>query len=144
MDNNIFELDMILSNKRYSFIYSIANIVMIIILLSLYVLFTYNYRTYYKSIGIINDKNMLEVYIYDKDIDYVLNKNMIEIDNKKYKYQVSEIDKNIYVDNNYQNYKKIYLKIDNLEVKENQALEFIIEKKNKKIIYHILDYLERR
>lgn len=130
MNHNIFELDMIIHNKKYPIIYSSVSIILLIVLLSIYILFFCDYHSYYKDIGIVNN-NFLEVSY--KDI--VLEKDIIEINKIKYKYQIS------YIDNNHE---KIYLNIDNLNYIENQALEFKIEKKSQKIIYHILDYLERR
>lgn len=130
MNHSIFELDMIINNKKYPFIYSSVSIIVLILLLSIYVLFFYDYHVYYKDIGIVNN-NSLEV----SNKSVVLKNNIIEIDKVKYKYQI------LYIDNNHE---KIYLKVDNLKCIENQVLEFKIEKQKQKIIYHILDYLERR
>lgn len=130
MNHNIFELDMIIHNKKYPIIYSSVSIILLIVLLSIYILFICDYHSYYKGSGIINN-NLLEV----SNINVILEKDTIEINKIKYKYQISHIDNN---------HEKIYLNIDNLNYIENQVLEFKIEKKSQKIIYHILDYLERR
>ncbi len=130
MNHNIFELDMIINNKKYPFIYSSVSIILLILILLIYILCYCDYHSYYKDVGIIHN-NLLEVP--NKEI--ILEKDIIEINKIKYKYRVS------YIDNSHE---KIYLKIDSLKYVENQALEFKIEVKRQKIIYHILDYLERR
>ncbi len=143
MNHSLLELDMIVYNKKYSFIYSWTCIVLFIFVISLYILFLCDYHTYYQGIGIIKGQNLLEIHIYDQGIDTILEKNIIEIEDTSYYYQVSYIDNNTYLDNNNHNYQKVFLKVDNLNYVENKALNFKVEGKKQKIIYHILDYLER-
>ena len=138
--NEILDIEIILKKQKYSFIYNIGTILLIILLVFIYVSFTYKYKTYYMSKGVIKNGN-LELLVKIDDIKYVSKNHIINIDNKLYKYKIIEISENFYVDESYNNYKYIYLKIDNLNNIDNYVYEVKLEKENKKIIEYIHDYI---
>lgn len=146
MNNSVFEIDMILHNKKYPLIYRYTSIILLALVIAVYILLTYDYHTYYKNKGIViyDNEFLIKVYSNIEDIDLIIDNNRLEIEGKIFNYQVSKIDENIYVSENNQNQQIVYLKVEKLKYIENRALEFKIEKKRQKIIYHILDYLERR
>jgi len=138
--NDILDIEIILKKQKYSHMYSIGTILIIILLVFIYITFTYKYKTYYITKGTIKD-NSLELLINIDDIKYIYNNNILKIEDKLYKYNIKEINENLYVDEFYNNYKYIYLKVDNLNGINNYVYEVKLEKENKKIIEYIKDYL---
>lgn len=138
--NNVLEIDMILSRKRYNKIYNITIIFTLIILISIYIIFTYKYQSYYISFGVIKD-NKLELLVSINDLKYFKNNNIIEIDNQKYTYLIDSITQELYVDDNYKNYKYIYLKVSNLSNIDNYVYEVKIPKENKALVKYLKEYL---
>ena len=138
--NDILDIEIILKRQKYPFIYNAGIILIIIILIFTYVSFTYKYKTYYINNGTVKN-NQLEILINIQDLKYIKNNNMIKINDKLYKYNIVSIEEKIYTDKNFNNYKYIYLKIDNLNEIDNYVYEVKILKENKRIIEHLLDYL---
>lgn len=138
--NDILDIELILQKQKYSNIYNIGVILLIIILIFLYISCTYKYKTYYITKGTIQN-NQLEVLVNIDDFGYVVNNNILEINGNRYKYEVNNISENLYVDENLNNYKYFYLNIDNLNNKNNYVYQIKLEKENKKIIEYIKDYL---
>lgn len=138
--NDILDVEIILNKQKYPRIYNIGLILIIILLIFMYISFTYNYKTYYINKGIMKN-NLIELLVHIDDIKYITNKKQLMIDNKLYTYQIKEISDNLYVNENYQNYKYIYLEIDNLCNINNYVYDIKIEKEYKTIISYIKDYL---
>ena len=137
---NLLEIDLILNRKKYSKIYNTSLIISIIILVFIYIIFTYKYQSYYLIKGKINN-NQLEILININDIKYIKNNNYLNIDNKKYSYKLTTISNDILVDDNYNNYKYIYLKVNNLNNIDNFVYEVKIPKENKILAKYLKDYL---
>lgn len=138
--NDILDIEIILKKQKYSFIYNIGTIIIIILVVLIYIAFTYEYKTYYITQGTIKDNN-LELLVNIEDIKYISNNNFIKIEDKLYKYHIIEISNNLYIDESFNNYKYIYLKVNNLNNINNYVYEIKLEKENKKIIEHLKDYL---
>ena len=137
---NLLEIDLILNRKKYSKIYNTSLIITIIILVFIYIIFTYKYQSYYLIKGKINN-NQLELLVNINDIKYIKDNNSLSIDNKKYSYKLTTISNDILVDDNYNNYKYIYLKVDNLTNINNFVYEVKIPKENKTLAKYLKDYL---
>lgn len=138
--NNVLEIDLILNRKKYSKIYNIFLIILIIILIFIYIIFTYKYQSYYLIKGkIINNK--LELLVKINDIKYIKNNTNLKIDNTIYSYKITTISNEILIDENYNNYKYIYLNIDNLSNIDNYVYEVKIPKENKILAKYIKDYI---
>ncbi len=120
--DNVLEIDLILNQKRYSKIYNTSLIIMAIILIVIYVAFTYKYQTYYVIKGKMQD-NKLELLVNISDIKYIKNNAVMKIDNELHSYRVTTISKEIYVDEKYNNYKYIYLDVNNLNNIDNYVYE---------------------
>lgn len=138
--NDILDIEIILKKQKYSPIYNIGTILIIITLIFIYISFTYKYKTYYITKGTIKDNN-LELLVNIDDIKYISNNNILDIDNALYSYKIQEISEDLYIDESLNNYKYIYLKVDNLSNINNYVYEVKLEKENKKIIEYIQDYL---
>ncbi len=82
-----------------------------IILLSLYLLiFNFQYDLNYSTKGIIiyDEKYYLKLYIDIKNLNKVVQSNILAVDNKKYPYKIIDISSEIMVDNNNLiNYKEV-------------------------------------
>ena len=138
--NNVLEIDLILNRKKYSKIYNIFLIILTIILIFIYIIFTYKYQSYYLIKGkIINNK--LELLVNINDIKYIKNNTNLKIDNNIYSYKITTISNEILIDENYNNYKYIYLNIDNLSNIDNYVYEVKIPKENKILAKYIKDYI---
>ena len=138
--DELLEIDLILSKKKYSNIYNINFIILIIILIFIYIIFTYKYQSYYITKGrIIN--NELELLVTLDDIKHIKNSTNIIIDNQKYSYKLTKISEDVYIDENYNNYKYIYLKIDNLNNIDNFVYEIKIPKENKILAKYLKECL---
>ena len=138
--DNLLEIDLILNRKKYPKIYNTSLIILIIIIVFIYIIFTYKYQSYYVIKGkMINNK--LELLVNINDIKYSKNSTNLSIDNKKYSYLLNTISNEIYVDENYNNYKYIYLKVNNLTNIDNFVYEIKIPKENKILAKYLKEYL---
>jgi len=138
--NDILDIEIILQRKKYPKIFNIGIILILIILVFVYIIFTYNYQSYYSAFGkIVDDK--LELLVGIDDIKYIKNNHVIEIDNLKYTYDLYNISDNLYVDDNYQNYKYLYLQVNGLNSINNYVYEVKILKEKKVIAKYLKDYL---
>ena len=138
--NDILDIEIILKRKKYPIIYNIGIILTIILLAIIYIIFTYKYQTYYKSKAKMID-NKLELLINIEDLKYINNNDIIIIDDKKYNYNLDSIDGQLYVDENYKNYKYVYLKVTNLNNINNYVYEIKIPKENKILAKYLKEYL---
>ena len=138
--NDILDIEIILKKQKYHRIYNIGYILIIILSIFIYVSYIYKYKTYYITKGTIKDNN-LELLVNINDIKYISNNNILEIDNILYSYNIDKISEDLYVDDFLNNYKYIYLNVDNLSNINNYVYEVKLEKENKKIIEYLKDYL---
>ena len=74
--NDILDIEIILTRKKYPKIYNLGIIIFIIILIFIYIIFTYNYQTYYISKGKALNNN-LELLVNIEDIKYITNNKVI-------------------------------------------------------------------
>lgn len=108
---------------------------------------TFQYHSFFhihSQILKINNLYYLEILVPAKEVQFVTNKTILEMNSKKYNYQVYQIDQNVVYLNN-ANYLKVYLKVVDLEQTyqfNGYQVEVIIEKERKKIIDYIIEYLE--
>jgi len=138
--NEILDIEIILNKNKYHKIYNIGTILILIILIFIYITSIYKYQTYLITKGKIKD-NYLELLLDIKDIEYLSKQNELIIDNKIYNYKIISISDNLYVDELYNNYKYIYLEVNNLNNINNYVYEVKLKKENKRIIEHLKDYL---
>lgn len=137
--NDILDIEIILKKQKYSNIYNIGTILIIILLTFIYISNTYKYKTYYIAMGTIKNNN-LELLVDINDIKYISNNNTLEINDNIYRYNINKISEELYVDESFNNYKYIYLNVDKLSNINNYVYEIKLEKENKKIIEYIKDY----
>jgi len=143
MDSDVFEIYKIISQKKYPLIYSYTSIILISIILIIYTILSYDYHTYYVGKGIWSCHNkecFLKTSINIEELDTITKNKKIEINKTKYNYTIAKIDNDKTINDNYQ---VLYLKIEDIDKTEKIEQKNTIKKKKQKIIYHILDYLER-
>lgn len=138
--NDILDIEIILKKQKYHPIYNIGLILIIIFSIFIYISFTYQYKTYYITKGIMVDGN-IKLLVKIDELKYLTNDNKLKIDDIYYKYTIKEISEELYVDESFNNYQYIYLKIDNLNNINNYVYEVKIEKENKEIIEYLKEYL---
>ena len=138
--NNLLEIDLILNRQKYPKIYNIGLILLIIILIFIYIIFTYKFQSYYVIKGKMHN-NKLELLVDIKDIKFINNNKKLKIDNKLYSYKITTISNDVYIDDNYNNYKYISIEIDNLTNIDNYVYEVKIPKENKVLAKYLKEYL---
>ena len=138
--NDMLDIEIILKRQKYSYIYNVGIVLIIILIIFIYVSFIYEYKTYYITKGVVKN-NKIELLVNVDDIKYISNNNILKADDILYSYQIDEISENMYVDETYNNYKYVYLYVNNLSYINNYVYSLKLEKENKKIIEYIKDYL---
>ena len=138
--NDILDIEIILKKQKYSKIYNIGMILLIILLIFIYVSFIYTYKTYYINKGTMIDGN-LKLLVNLDDIKYITSNNSLKIDNVYYEYQISKISEELYVDDYLNNYKYIYLKVNDLNNIDNYVYEIKLVKENRKLIEYLKEYI---
>lgn len=137
--NKYIDSEIILSRKIKYFVYVYILIIIIIMLSLITMSMIFKYKLYYKVKAIVAEDNNLKVYIPLNDIKYILKNDYLFIDNKKYKYNIKEINKE-YLTDNMTTYQVIILELSlPSEYKyQNLTLDIKLIKENKKIINYIL------
>lgn len=138
--NDLIDIESIIKRREYPKIFNIGIILFIIILIAIYIIFTYKYQSYYLTKGKIID-NKLELIVKIEDIKYIKNHNEIEIDDLIYTYEIDSISNELYIDDNYQNYKYLYLNVKELTNIDNYVYTVKIPKENKTIAKYLKEYL---
>ena len=137
--NKYIDSEIILTRKIKYFVYVYILIIIIITLSLITMSMIFNYKLYYKVKAIVAEDNNLKVYIPLNDIKYILKNDYLFIDNKKYKYNIKEINKE-YLTDNMTTYQAITLELSlPSEYKyHNLTLDIKLIKEDKKIIDYIL------
>ena len=138
--NNILEIDLIINRQKYSKIYNFNFTLFTILLITIYIIFTYKYQTYYLLKGRVKG-NEIELLVAIEDLKYLQENNTLIIDNLTYSYKVTHISEYLYLDENYHNYCYLYLKVNNLTNIDNFVYEIKIPKENKTLVEYLKDYL---
>ncbi len=85
--------------------------------------------------------NELELLVSIDDIKYFKDNNKIIINNHEKTYKITKINKELYIDDNYNNYKYIYLSVKGLKNIDYYTYEVKIPKECKTLAKYIKDYL---
>ena len=139
--NDILEIALITDRRRYAIMYKASFIVLIFIIVFFIVIFTYKYQSYYLTMGTMID-NKLELLVNIKDIELIEKNNKISINNSIYDYKIAKVDDKLYRDDNYNNYKTIYLNVINLTNIDNYVYEVKIPKEYKTLANYLKDFLK--
>ena len=138
--NDILDIEIILKKQKYGCIYNIGFILLVILLIFLYVSFVYKYKTYYISKGTIKNGQLVLLVNLD-DLKYITNNNIIKINSNNHNYHIDKISEEIYVDELLNNYKYVYLLVNNLNNLDNYVYEVKLVKENKKLIEYLKEYI---
>ena len=125
--NDLLDIEVILQRKKYSKIYNFGTIMIIILLLFIYIISTYTYESYYTIKGKAID-NKIELLINPEDIIYIEKNSSLELDNITYQYTIDNIGSELLIDENYNNYQHVSLKILNFSSIDNRIYEVSIPK----------------
>ena len=129
-------------NRQVTPIIKIYSVIVVILVLSLLLIITtFEYRSYYETIGVvtlIDDKYYLIISSLLEDQKYLIANNQLYIDNRQYLYRIDHLDSQLQLDTN-GNYRLFYLEVnlDHQYCIANLALNIKILKDKKTII----DYL---
>ena len=125
--NDLLDIEVILQRKKYSKIYNFGTIMIIILLIFIYIISTYTYESYYTIKGKAID-NKIELLINPEDIIYIEKNSSLELDNITYQYTIDNIGSELLIDENYNNYQHVSLKILNFSSIDNRIYEVSIPK----------------
>lgn len=125
--NDLLDIEVILQRKKYSKIYNFGTIMIIILLIFIYIISTYTYESYYTIKGKAID-NKIELLINPEDIIYIEENSSLELDNITYQYTIDSIGSELLIDENYNNYQQVSLKILNFSSIDNRIYEVSIPK----------------
>ena len=125
--NDLLDIEVILQRKKYSKIYNFGTIIIIILLIFIYIISTYTYESYYTIKGKAID-NKIELLINPEDIIYIEKNSSLELNNITYQYTIDNIGSELLIDENYNNYQHVSLKILNFFSIDNRIYEVSIPK----------------
>lgn len=125
--NDLLDIEVILQRKKYPKIYNFGSVMIIILLTFIYIISTYTYESYYTIKGKALD-NKIELLINPEDIMYIEENSSIKLDNITYQYTIDNIGSELLIDENYNNYQYVYLKILNFSSIDNRIYEVSIPK----------------
>ena len=125
--NDLLDIEVILQRKKYPKIYNFGSVMIIILLIFIYIISTYTYESYCTIKGKAID-NKIELLINPEDIMYIEKNSSLKLDNITYQYTIDYIDSKLLIDENYNNYQYVYLKILNFSSIDNRIYEVSIPK----------------
>lgn len=125
--NDLLDIEVILQRKKYPKIYNFGSVMIIILLIFIYIISTYTYESYYTIKGKALD-NKIELLINPEDIMYIEENSSIKLDNITYQYTIDNIGSELLIDENYNNYQYVYLKILDFSSIDNRIYEVSIPK----------------
>lgn len=134
--------EIILQRKIGPLVY-VYIMIIIVIMLSLIILFIMcSYKTYNVVRGVvINEEGhyYIRIYMDIESMKYIIDNDIVKIDNKEYKYKIISIDSEYFTDN-ITTYQIVKIEVDliNKYKFNNLTLELKFLKENKRIIDYIL------
>ncbi|MGN1342111.1 MAG: hypothetical protein ACI4VL_02645 [Bacilli bacterium] len=140
--NKYIDSEIILQRKVGPLIYVYIMIIIVIMLSLIIVFIILHYKTYYNVKGIVtSDENhyYIKIYVPLDNIKYLINNNIIKINNKEYEYKIISLDSEYFTDNTitYQ-IVMIEVNIPSIYKFNNLNLELKFLKEDKRIIDYIL------
>lgn len=133
IDINDYKSRVSRSIKKIILIYFILSILFIMGLLIINK--SFKYYEYICVPSEYKDKT-LNIYVQSNNFKKITNKNRIKIDNRVFAYKVKSIsNENIYINNNY--YKILELKVDGLNLEENEIVNSKIIVKESTLIEYV-------
>lgn len=139
--NDILELECILKRNRYPFVYNFGFLMIIIIIIFLYIINTYKYQGYYVTSGVVKN-GFVELLVLEDELKYTLNNEKIILDGNEYKYSVNKISDDVFIDDNYNKYRYVYILIDEIYSVDNYVYQVKIKKEKKALANYLLDYIK--
>ena len=140
--NKYIDSEIILQRKVGPLIYVYIMIIIVIMLSLIIVFIILHYKTYYNVKGIVtSDENhyYIKIYVPLDNIKYLINNNIIKINNKDYEYKIISLDSEYFTDNTI-TYQVVMIEanIPSAYKFNNLNLELKFLKEDKRIIDYIL------
>lgn len=82
------------------------------------------------------NNNLYEIIVSDRELNNFYKNSSLYIENKKYKYSIDKVNKNI-MNNNNVNYSEMFLNIDKTNYKSNDIVKISILNRRERLIYII-------
>ena len=82
------------------------------------------------------NNNLYEIIVSDRELNNFYKNSSLYIENKKYKYSIDKVNKNI-MNNNNVNYSEMFLNIDKTNYKSNDIVKISILNRKERLIYII-------
>ena len=109
--NEILDIEVILKRNKYSKIYNVWIIMVVIVLSFLLIGSIYDYQTYLiVDSRVVN--NELELLLRSDDVKYVVNNDNLSVDEKKYSYKIMKIDDELIRGIDRKMYQYVYLDVN--------------------------------
>lgn len=145
--NNTLQTEIILREKIPKIYQTVLYIILIFMLTFLFTL-PLNFKTFLDvnfSVKMLDDKYYITTYIKNDDLNYLLQNNIYEFDNKKYEYKILRISDEKYVDNTNCVIKLVYIdtNLDSKYLIDNFNFSAKIKKDDKRAYEYIKSYFER-
>lgn len=140
--NKYIDSEIILQRKVGPLIYVYIMIIIVIMLSLIIVFIILHYKTYYNVKGIVtSDENhyYIKIYVPLDNIKYLINNNIIKINNKDYEYKIISLDSEYFTDNTI-TYQVVMIEVNIPSIYKfnNLNLELKFLKEDKRIIDYIL------
>ena len=140
--NKYIDSEIILQRKVGPLIYVYIMIIIVIMLSLIIVFIILHYKTYYNVKGIVtSDENhyYIKIYVPLDNIKYLINNNIIKINNKDYEYKIISLDSEYFTDNTI-TYQVVMIEVNIPSTYKfnNLNLELKFLKEDKRIIDYIL------
>lgn len=104
-----------------------------------------SYQKYYYNKGIVyrdGSEFYLKMYVDIEDIEDVIKNSVINIDGEEHNYYVYYIQKDLYVNESYNNYQEIMIKTDLKYPVDNRVVNISIKTKKEKVIKFIFNCIK--
>jgi len=138
--NEILDIEVILKRNKYSKIYNVWIIMVVIVLSFLLIGSIYDYQTYLiVDSRVVN--NELELLLRSDDVKYVVNNDNLSVDEKKYSYKIMKIDDELIRGIDRKMYQYVYLDVNGIKKINNYIYEVKFLKEKKKLIKYLKEYI---
>lgn len=138
--NELLDIEIILKRDKYSKIYNMGIIGVIIIGIFIILASIYDYRTYLVINGRVVD-NELELLIRSDEVKYIVENNYLVVDHEKYEYKITRISDEFVTGIDNKIYQYVYLEVNNTLKINNYLYQIRILKEEKKLIKYLKNYL---
>lgn len=122
-------------------IYGFTLVLILTTLIIVAALFKINIDFYYKNTAFITQNNLIKTNIPSDKLKYVSNNNVININNKNYKYKVIEIGEPVVNPLDLSYYQEVLILVKNYKNLNHNFVDFKIKYNNKKLVKIVKEFI---